>query len=122
MERSILKLRRINKIKNVEIRKKTKITDALEQALRLKWKWAGHIARARDKRWTLEITKWTGSTGKRCIGRQRKRWTDDIVELAGGKLDECCSKQREMEKYGGGFYPKRGHTKTRHKKLKINLT
>ncbi|CAH2100406.1 unnamed protein product [Euphydryas editha] len=74
MERSLLKLRRIQKTRNADIRKKTNVTDALHHSLKQKWKWAGHIARYQDQRWTHETTKWKGPIGKRSIGRQRKRW------------------------------------------------
>ncbi|GBP47671.1 Putative uncharacterized transposon-derived protein F52C9.6 [Eumeta japonica] len=49
MERSILKLRRIDKKRNTDIRNKTKLVDALQHTMTLKWKWAGHIARYQDK-------------------------------------------------------------------------
>ena len=34
------------------IRKRTKIIDIIEYTLKQKWRWAGHIARMKDKRWT----------------------------------------------------------------------
>ena len=41
------------KNKNEHFRQKTKITDALKHVLTLKWRWAGHIPRYTDKRWTI---------------------------------------------------------------------
>lgn len=83
MERSMLKIRRIHKIKNQDIRQKTKLTDALKHALLLKWRWAGHISRYPDRRWTIEATRWKGPKGKRNVGRQLRRWADDITYVAG---------------------------------------
>lgn len=83
MERSMLKIRKRHKVKNEIIRKKTKITDALEHALTLKWKWAGHISRYTDKRWTIETTRWKGPGGKRNVGRPKRRWADDVIQVAG---------------------------------------
>ena len=61
----------------------SKATDALIHAQRLKWKWAGHVARLQDGRWTGKITSWNGPTGKRCRGRPHARWQDDITKTAG---------------------------------------
>ncbi|PZC71479.1 hypothetical protein B5X24_HaOG213342 [Helicoverpa armigera] len=83
MERSILSLRKVQKIKSSEIRKKTNLTDALIHALKLKWKWAGHICRCKDNRWTLLTTNWNGPKDKRRVGRPKKRWADDIAGIAG---------------------------------------
>lgn len=73
MERSILRLRKIQKTRNADIRMKTKLTDALEFSLKQKWNWAGHLSRYEDRRWSYQITKWSGPTGKRKWGRQKKR-------------------------------------------------
>ena len=52
MERKMLDLKLEDKIPCSEIRKRTKIIDIIEYTLKQKWKWAGHIARSRDNRWT----------------------------------------------------------------------
>ncbi|GBP05698.1 Putative uncharacterized transposon-derived protein F52C9.6 [Eumeta japonica] len=93
--------RRINSTwKNEDIRRKTRLTDALEQALRLKWKWAGHLSRYADKRWSLQTTKWVGPAGKRSKGRPLKRWADNIKELAAKDwltLSQNRDKWKELE-------------------------
>ncbi|CAH2104049.1 unnamed protein product [Euphydryas editha] len=82
MERSMfLCLRKIEKIRSQEIRKKTKLRDALHQALKLKWSLAGHVARCTDQRWTLKSTKWIGPQGNKKVGSPQKRWADDIVPI-----------------------------------------
>lgn len=83
MERSMLKIRKIQKIPHTIIRKKTKVTDALIYCKKLKWRWAGHIARLKDNRWTARVTSWGGPSGTRKKGRPATRWTDDIVHTAG---------------------------------------
>ena len=52
MERKMLDLRLQDKIPCSEIRKRTKVIDIIEYTLKQKWKWAGHIARMKDNRWT----------------------------------------------------------------------
>ncbi|XP_037872508.1 uncharacterized protein LOC119629720 [Bombyx mori] len=85
MERSILKIKiKIkDKVRSEFIRNKTKLIDVLNFSKRLKWRWAGHVARYSDKRWTNEVTKWKGPNGKRRKGRPMKRWSDDIIVTAG---------------------------------------
>lgn len=84
MERSVLNLKLSDKVKNTEIRKRTQVTDAVIHTRKLKWKWAGHLSRYEDGRWTNRVTKWRGpSTGKRRVGRPLKRWADDIRAVAG---------------------------------------
>ncbi|GBP07908.1 hypothetical protein EVAR_71542_1 [Eumeta japonica] len=83
MERIILKIRRIHKIKSENICQKIKLTDAIKHALSLKWRWAGHISRCPDKRRTIEATLWKRQMGKRNVGRQIRRWANDIAHVAG---------------------------------------
>ena len=72
-----------NKIPCSEIRKRTKIIDIIEYTLKQKWKWAGHIARFKDHRWTKRCTEWQPRRGKRSRGRPSRRWQDDITEKEG---------------------------------------
>ena len=54
----MLGIKLIDKILNLEIRKKTKVNDIIEEITKLKWKWAGHVAHMRDNRWTIRCTAW----------------------------------------------------------------
>jgi hypothetical protein len=83
MERSMLKIKKMDKIQNIKIRKITKATNALNYAQKLKWKWAGHVARLDDERWTVRTTLWQGPQGKRTRGRPLTRWEDEIKKTAG---------------------------------------
>lgn len=83
MERSILKIKKIQKIRHTAIRQKTKVIDALSYSKKLKWRWAGHVARLKDNRWTKTTTLWLGPSGQRKRGRPNTRWIDDITKIAG---------------------------------------
>ena len=49
----------------------------------MKWKWAGHVARMKDNRWTIRCTEWQVRDGKRSRGRPKRRWRDDIQQWLG---------------------------------------
>lgn len=83
MERSMLNLRRIDRIRHTKIRGITKATNALSFAQKQKWKWAGHVARMTDERWTVRVTQWRGPRGNRRSGRPLTRWEDEIIRTAG---------------------------------------
>ena len=51
-----------------------------------KWRWAGHIARKDDGRWSKKLLMWTSPDVRRGRGRPRARWSDGLqkeVEKAG---------------------------------------
>ena len=83
MERKMLDLKLQDKIPYSEIRKRTKTTDMIEYTLKQKWRWAGHIARMKDNRWTKRCTEWQPRRGKRSRGRPSRRWQDDITRKEG---------------------------------------
>ena len=86
MDRKMLDLKLQNKMPCSEIRKRTKIIDIIEYTLKQKWKWAGHIARMKDNRWTKRCTEWQPCRRKRPRGRPSRRWQDNITE-GGNHLD-----------------------------------
>ncbi|CAH2208231.1 jg27972 [Pararge aegeria aegeria] len=59
MERAIVGVSLRDKIRNVEIRRRTRVTDIAQRIDLLKWQWAGHIVRRRDGRWVPRC--WNGS-------------------------------------------------------------
>ena len=83
MERGITNVEKIQKMSREKIRKKTK--DKKKFSQKLKWRWAGHVARLNDDRWTSTLTLWRGPAGLRKKGRPITRWKDDIVKEAGKK-------------------------------------
>lgn len=82
MERSLLKIKKISKIRSSIIRETTGFTDVIEKAKSLKWQWAGHILRLENERWTTLCTNWIPLENARKPGRQPKRWRDDINNFA----------------------------------------
>ncbi|XP_022130347.1 uncharacterized protein LOC111003899 [Pieris rapae] len=103
MERSVLKIRKIPKIKSEKIRRKTKVIDALHYALKQKWLWSRHIVRYTDERWTIN-----------CIERikgKKKRAPQEKVDRRNrsGNRKQRIEKEshglRQLEKAGGGLYP-----------------
>ncbi|CAH2260536.1 jg18256 [Pararge aegeria aegeria] len=65
-------------IRNEEIRRRTRVTDIAQRVAKLKWQWAGNIARRTDGRWGLKLLEWRPRTGKRSVGRPPTRWIKDI--------------------------------------------
>ncbi|CAH2243373.1 jg5178 [Pararge aegeria aegeria] len=86
MERAMLGVSLRNKIKNVEIRRRTKVTDIAQRVAKLKWQWAGHIVRRRDGRWGPKVLEWQPRTGKRSVGGPRRggRTTLGASQVAAG--------------------------------------
>ncbi|CAH2218225.1 jg26912 [Pararge aegeria aegeria] len=75
--------RSISTSSNVEIRRRTRVTDIAQRVAKLMWQWAAHIVRRKDGRWGPKVLEWQPRTGKRSVGRPPKRWTDDIKRVAG---------------------------------------
>lgn len=83
MERAMLGISLRDRVRNEEIRRRTKITDIIHRIAELKWRWTGHVARQDPSRWTVRILQWRPRTTKRSVGRPQMRWLDDIREIAG---------------------------------------
>lgn len=97
MERSILGIRKIDRVRHTKIRERTRQIDFLLHSMKQKWKWAGHIARTTDSRWTKRtVVLWKGPKGKRKRGRPFRRWIDDIKDTAG---DEWQSKAKDRKQW-----------------------
>ncbi|GBP25135.1 Putative uncharacterized transposon-derived protein F52C9.6 [Eumeta japonica] len=64
MERSMVGIKRKDKVRNSNIRSKTKVQDITLKIRRQKWKWAGHMIRGKDK-WSKIITQWYPRDGKK---------------------------------------------------------
>ncbi|KAJ0175113.1 hypothetical protein K1T71_009254 [Dendrolimus kikuchii] len=83
MERAMLGVSLMDKIRNEDIRKRTKVTDIARKISKLKWQWAGHICRRTDGRWSKRVLEWRPRLGKRSVGRPPARWADDLCKVAG---------------------------------------
>ena len=58
MERSMLKITIRDRKSSLWIRKQTKIKDIIKYIKQQKRRWAGHIARRKDNRWSKRIMEW----------------------------------------------------------------
>uniref|UniRef100_A0A7I4Y071 Reverse transcriptase domain-containing protein n=1 Tax=Haemonchus contortus TaxID=6289 RepID=A0A7I4Y071_HAECO len=63
-------------IRSSELRHRTKIRDAVDYAKKSKIRWAGHVMRYSDDRWTRAVTDWIPRDIKRTPGRPPTRWSD----------------------------------------------
>ncbi|GBP52344.1 Putative uncharacterized transposon-derived protein F52C9.6 [Eumeta japonica] len=97
MERSMLGVKKRDRLRNINIRKKTKVQDASLKIKRLKWKWSGHMIRGKDK-WSKIITQWYPRDGKRKRGRPQKRWDDDIRQVAGKTWSRVARERSEWSR------------------------
>lgn len=82
MERAMLGISLRDRIRNKEIRRRTGIMDVVERVARLKWQWAGHVARDNLK-WTKTLMQWKPWESRRSRGRPQTRWREDIQRHAG---------------------------------------
>ncbi|KAI5739732.1 hypothetical protein M8J77_022721 [Diaphorina citri] len=83
IERRMCKISRMDHIKNTEIRERTKVKDVVEVIYGNKKRWAGHVARFKDNRWTLRSTDWYPRGNKRKRGRPNTRWEDPLKKSVG---------------------------------------
>ena len=74
MERRVLNIRLVQKVASSTIRQRTQFKDAYIDALQRKFRWAGHVARYEDNRWTNRTTFWWPYNFKRPRGRPADRW------------------------------------------------
>lgn len=111
MERSIVGCKRKDRIRNCDLRDKTKLTDILSQIDKQKWRWSGHMMRDIQGKWSKKVTEWYPRDGQRSRGRQRRRWSDDI-KLTAGHLWSRVAQDRPQWKALGEAYAKR-HTEIR---------
>ena len=98
MERSMLSITYRDRKTNIWVRKRTKVTDVIEQVKRRKWTWAGHVSRLWDNRWTLRITTWKPYERKIPRGRLARRWRDELDDYWKGTTWQRIAQDRQMWK------------------------
>ena len=72
MERLILNIKMKDKIRNKNIRQKTKIIDINNKIRMMKGYWAGHLAKMNNNKQAKLVTEWTPLEGQRQRGRPRR--------------------------------------------------
>ena len=105
MERKMLGIKQIDRIPNLTIRERTKVDDILKVITKTKWKWAGHVARMSDNRWTVRCTEWQVRHGRRSRGRPRRRWQDDIRQWQGATWTRKAKDRDLWRDPSGGLLP-----------------
>jgi hypothetical protein len=81
MERAKLGVSLRDRIRNYEIRKRTKVIDIARRIADLKWQWSGYIVRRTDGPWCGKGLEWRLRTERRSVGPPTRR-TDDLVKVA----------------------------------------
>lgn len=62
-----------DKIRNTAKRRRTKVRDIVEKVAKMKWRWAGHIARYEDNRWTRNNPKLEAKKGNKKHAKTSKK-------------------------------------------------
>ena len=89
--------------------KETGIDDWVVGQRRRQYKWAGHVTRRTDNRWSRQLLDWTPVGGARSVGRPRRRWTDrlvaffDFAELGKEAWRWTAENRSEWEKHEDEF-------------------
>ena len=68
--------------------RKFAVPDWVEEARRRKFRWAGHVIRRDDGRWTREVLTWS-LQGTRSRGRPFTRWTDSLNKFFEKRYEEA---------------------------------
>lgn len=98
MERKIVGVRINDRVRSDEIRKKTQFKDAYVDATQRKLRWAGHVARRTDNRWTTRTTFWWPYNYKRPLGRPPERWRKLMKERIGPTWRQIAENREEYKR------------------------
>ena len=102
MERKMLNVKLKGRIWNTIIRQRTRVTDIVQYATHIKWKWDGHIARMKDNRWTIRCTEWQ-IKGEKSVERPKHRWRDDIVGQQGAVWTRTAKDRESWRTLAEGY-------------------
>lgn len=103
MERAMVGTTRRDRKTNMWLRQQTGVQDIVCKVKKLKWQWAGHIARTTDDRWTKIVTEWIPLQGKRKQGRPSMRWEDDIRKFLGVTWMRQANNRKKWCQHGEAF-------------------
>lgn len=97
MERSMLGVSLRDHIRNEDLRARTGVTDVIYRVAKLKWNWAGHVARLTDERWTRRLLEWRPRADRRGRGRPPTRWTDDLKRITTNWMQSAQDRRQWAE-------------------------
>nr|XP_013189558.1 unnamed protein product [Amyelois transitella] len=96
MERKIVGVCLKDRVTNKDLRRRSKVTDVGRRVAKLKWEWAGHIAR-KSESWCKRLLDWRPWDQKRPRGRPQMRWKDDIKQVAGSNWTLTAQNREEWK-------------------------
>ena len=99
MERKMLNVKLKDRIRNTILRQRTRVINKVQNVTNTKWKWAGHIARTKDNRWTIRSRRWH-ITGV----RPKRRWRDDIVGKQGAVWTRIAKDRERWRTLAEGYF------------------
>lgn len=97
VERKLVGVTLRDRKRNQWLRQQSKVTDVIKHVAKLKWQWAGHIARKQGS-WCKAVIEWRPWGEKRPQGRPQMRWYDDIKRTAGTKWIETAQDRKRWQK------------------------
>ena len=103
MERAIINVTKRDHITSKKIREISGMTDIISTIKKLKWSWAGHIARIKDNRWTQRTTEWMPIGYKRERARPMTRWEDEIIKFMGVTWNRNAQNRKLWKIQGEAF-------------------
>ena len=109
MERRIVGVSRLQHITNEELRSKSGVKDVVEEMFKRKSRWAGHVARMKDNRWTKRILEWYPRDVKRPRGRPPTRWEDPLRQIYGVTWMRAAQNRSEWRRCGLRQYRENRH-------------
>uniref|UniRef100_A0A0K0DF14 Reverse transcriptase domain-containing protein n=1 Tax=Angiostrongylus cantonensis TaxID=6313 RepID=A0A0K0DF14_ANGCA len=74
-------------IRSSDLRQRSKIKDAVLYAKLSKIRWAGHVMRMNDNRWTRTVSDWIPRDVKRIAGRASTRWSEFFTKSLEERYD-----------------------------------
>ncbi|KAI1714327.1 putative uncharacterized transposon-derived protein F52C9.6 [Ditylenchus destructor] len=105
MERRILGISLRDKTTSSSIRQQTQFQDAIDEAKKRKLRWAGHIARREDNRWTKIATTWEPKVKAPKGWGKPLSWKQQITEIAGKEWMETAQDREKWRSIVNGQPP-----------------
>ncbi|KAH7695018.1 reverse transcriptase [Aphelenchoides avenae] len=96
MERRVLGLTMWDQERNEAVREKTGFIDAVAEARKRKLRWAGHVARRDDGRWTKAATTWKPKKKAPNKWGKPTRWEKSVCESIG---EDWLNAAQDREEY-----------------------